>query len=124
MLSQNPLVRERLNYELKKVELLENNIIVHQEFIQQSSSSPDMLQVVESRHYGERGLLHISDDAFNFFLMLEQERVDRINFQKLRDLKNNMIDDSIESVRNNKELQSCFMDLFISRKEVLSNIKV
>ena len=69
--------------ELKKVELIEDNAIVNHKVLQESTTSPETLRVIESRQYRERGLLHISDSAYAFFMLLEQERVDRINSSKL-----------------------------------------
>lgn len=111
-LSETPHVREKLNRELKKVELIEGNAIVNHKVLQESTTSPETLRVIESRQYRERGLLHISDSAYAFFILLEQERVDRINSSKLAALKKNMIDDSIEKVSGNKSLFLHFKEIF------------
>ena len=113
-LSETPYVREKLNRELKKVELIEDNAIVNHKVLQESTTSPETLRVIESRQYRERGLLHISDSAYAFFMLLEQERVDRINSSKLAALKKNMIDDSIEKVSGNKSLFLHFNEIFYS----------
>jgi hypothetical protein len=68
--------------------------------------------VVESRQYRKRGLIHINDDAFDFFLALEQERVDKINIQRLSSLQNDMIDDSIVEAVSNSTLETAFFKLF------------
>jgi nucleoside-diphosphate-sugar epimerase len=111
-LSQTASVREKVNQELKKINLIENNVVVNHEVLQASTASPETLHVIESQQYRERGLFHISDAAYAFFLLLEQERVDRINFSKLVDLQKNMIDDSIEKVLNNKSLFIHFKEIF------------
>ena len=64
--------------EIKKVNLLENNVIVPFSLLQGTIFEPETLNVVEARQFRERWLLHISDAAFAFFLSLEQERVDKI----------------------------------------------
>ena len=112
-LSQATSVRRRLNIELRKITMIENNVIVDQKVLQGSTTSLETLGVVEDRQYRERGLLHISDAPYGFFLLLEQERVDRINFSKLADLKD-MIENSIKKVSNNKSLFLHFKEIFHS----------
>ena len=98
--------------EIKKVNLLENNVIVPFSLLQGTISEPKTLNVVEARQFRERGLLHISDAAFAFFLSLEQERVDKINFQRLSSLGVNLVDTTIEEIFKNKRLQQEFAKLF------------
>lgn len=62
----------------------------------------------------ELGLFHISDAAYNFFLKLEQERVDGINISKLTKLKKDMVDKSIQQCANNKVLFNNFENVFDS----------
>jgi hypothetical protein len=54
--------------------------------------------VTENRQYRERGLIHISDRAFDFSLMLEQERVDDINEQRLEQFKVNTVYNAFQNV--------------------------
>ena len=89
---------------MKKIELIENNVLVSHEVLQESTTSPETLHVIESRQYRERGLLHISDAVYSFFLSLEQERVDKINFSKLTALQKDMVDNSIKEVLSSKSL--------------------
>ena len=44
----------------------------------------DTLQVTEGRQYRERGLLHISDQAYIFFMELEKRRVNLLNVHILK----------------------------------------
>ena len=67
-------VRARLAVELRKVEMLENDVIVPYELLQNETEASATLDVVESRQYRSRGLLHISDQAHAFFLLLEQQK--------------------------------------------------
>ena len=82
MFSTSPAVRAKLNVEMKKITLLENHAIVQREFLETSSSNTEPLSAIEVRQYRERGLLHISDKTYEFFLALEQKRVDRINLER------------------------------------------
>ena len=54
---------------MMKIQLIENNVVVNHEVLQESTTSPETLQVIESRQYRERGLLHISDAADSFFFV-------------------------------------------------------
>ena len=111
-LSQSTNVRLKIHKEMKKINLLENYVTLPHEAAQLSSANPESLRVVESRQYRKRGLIHINDDAFDFFLALEQERVDKINIQRLSSLQNDMIDDSIVEAVSNSTLETAFLKLF------------
>ena len=106
-------MRGKIARELMKIQLIENNVVVNHEVLQESTTSPETLQVIESKQYRERGLLHISDAAYSFFLLLEQERVDKINFSKLAALQKDMVDTSIKDVLWSKSL-------FLHFKNVIS----
>jgi hypothetical protein len=56
-----------ITHEMKKIELIENNVIVNHQVLRESTESPETLHVIESRQYRERGLFHISDAAYSFF---------------------------------------------------------
>lgn len=111
-------MRKNIHHEMKKVELIENNLTVNYQNLQESSSFPETLHVIEDRQYRERGLLHISDSAYAFFLLLEQQRVDRINSSKLAELQKDMVDDSMENVSNNEFLFKKFTNIFNSENDV------
>lgn len=111
-LSQSAHVRQKLKDELKKVELLQNNIVIPYEQLQQTSSSLEATLITESLQFRERGLLHISDDSFKFFLALEQERVNKINMEKLRSHKTDFVDYALKEVWDNEVLQNIFINLF------------
>ena len=97
---------------MKKVCLLENNIIAPYCSLAKETSSPETLNVTECRQFRERGLLHITDSAYEFFLKLEQERVNNINLGKLISHQANMVDNSINVVSNSEILRNQFRNLF------------
>ena len=111
-LSQSTNVRLIIHKEMKKINLLENYVISPHEAAYVSTVNPESLRVIESRQYRERGLIHINDNAFRFFLALEQERVDKINIQRLSDLQNDMVDNSIAEAIKNSTLENAFLKLF------------
>jgi hypothetical protein len=107
--SSSSIVRERAIRELNKIRFLENNAVVPHEILQEYS---DTLLMIEARQYREHGLLHISDKAYEFFLALEQERVNQININRLLTLKNDLVDDMLANVLGNTELKKLFETIF------------
>ena len=110
--SQSNDVRKKLNNELRKIDLLDSNIVIPYVVLEKTTSHAGTLNITESRQHRQRGLLHITDEAFQFFLALEQERVNLISFKNLSSLKDQMIDQSIKSVLENKSIQDEFVSLF------------
>ncbi len=110
--SDTKSVCEKVTKEMRKIQLLENNAIMPFAILSNITSNPETLKVTESRQFRERGLLHIGDGAYNFFMLLEQERVNNINRVKLTSHQSNMVDISIKVVTSNKTLQDHFGDLF------------
>ena len=110
--SEAQTTREKVRSEIQMLDLLENNVIVPYQVIEKTTAYPQSVRVTESRQYRERGLLHISDNAYEFFLLLEQKRVDLINLHMLSLLKADMVNESIKGVRKNETLKSKFLSLF------------
>jgi hypothetical protein len=109
--SESPDVRMKLNIEMK-IDLLENHAIVPHKILQRSSNNLETLDVIESRQYKGRGLLHISDNAYVFFLSLEQERLNQISNSKLLSLKNDFVDNAMMHVLKNVNLERKFTVIF------------
>ena len=93
--SEASKTRDKLKNEMEMLDLLNNNIVIPYSVIEKCSVYPETLYVTESRQYRERGLWHITDSTHEFFLLLEQERVDHINLQMFSLLKVDMVDESI-----------------------------
>ncbi len=102
---------------MEMLDLLNNNIITPYTVIEKTTAYPQTLNVTESRQYKERGLLHITDNAHEFFLLLEQERVDHINLEMLSLLKDDMVDESIRNVLKKESLKNKFIGLFTIESE-------
>ena len=64
--------------------LIEENVIRPYSELEENSMFLDTLQVTEGRQYRERGLLHISDQAYIFFMELERRRVNLLNSHILK----------------------------------------
>lgn len=110
--SQSKEVVERVLKEMKKVLLLQNNVIIPSQILRETTKKPETLNVTESRQFREHGLLNISDGAYEFFMLLEQQRVDQINSVRLSQQGPDLIEDSIEDVTKNEVLQTKFLNLF------------
>ena len=94
-------VLDKVVKEMRKITLLENNVIVSSQFMQENSEVPETLWVTESRQYRERGLLNIFDSAYDFFMLLEQQRNELINFNRLVQLGSQLVDKSVATVTEN-----------------------
>ena len=67
-------------------EIIEENLVVPYAKLEEHSIYQESLEVTESLQYRNRGLIHISDNAFVFFMGLERQRVSILNHTKLRKL--------------------------------------
>ena len=86
-------------------ELLEENIIQSFDQLQETSVFQKALQVTEARQYRQRGLLHISDNAYLFFTKLEQRRVQLLNNRVLKKERNNRVEAAIRTLLMDEDLQ-------------------
>jgi hypothetical protein len=115
MFSLSQKTSESVTEHYTRCTLLEENIIVPFCAFQDNTEYPETLQVTENRQYRKRGLLHISDNAFEFFLMLEQQRINTINESKLKQFKEDTVSNALQETKNNNELKfkwlSCFENL-------------
>ena len=59
----------------------------HLENYQKVQKVAETLDVTEARQYRERGLIHISDNAYRFFMAMESEGLKLINNNKLKEQK-------------------------------------
>jgi hypothetical protein len=110
--SETKEVIERVSREMTKVLLLQNNLIVPSQILQETTKQPETLHLTESRQFREHGLLNISDGAYEFFMILEQQRVNQINSARLSQQGPKLVEDSIDSVTKDQVLQDTFLNLF------------
>ena len=94
------------------MELLQENVIVPYETLQSTSSSLESSNITESLQYRERGLLDISDATYDFFLSLEQSRVDKINLEKRRFHQTDIVENAMKEPWEDEHLQEKFVRLF------------
>ena len=98
--------------------LLEEYLIANFSQLQQTSNHQDTLMVTEERQYRSRGLIHIEDAAYEFFLELEQMRVDNLNESKLHARHQNLVDDAMEAVKSSDELRMIWRVCFPAHEEI------
>lgn len=65
-------------------ELIEEFLVGSVAVLEEDSQHKDTLQVTKARQYRERGLIHIKDAVFKFFMYLEKQRVYLLNDHMLR----------------------------------------
>ena len=70
------------------VKLIDKSLLVPYEQLQSITSYPETLEVMQSRQFCKRGLVHISDACFLVFVHKEQLRVDlnSTNFNSTRQI--------------------------------------
>ena len=103
-------------------ELIEESLVGSLSILEHASLHKDTLQVTEARQYRERGLIHIEDDVYTFFMALESERVQLLNNEAMRREKANMAEVAYQQFMENKELKlkwrECFRRDDVTKKEV------
>jgi len=102
-------------------ELLEENVI--QPYVEEKSKFPETLEVTEGRQYRQRGLLHISDHGYLFFLELEKKRVKLLNQQILKKERDKMVEVALAELNADETLKtswySCFHDVDVKENKEL-----
>ena len=95
-------------------DLVEEVLLVPYEELKEKSKHLETLAVTEARQFRERGLVHISDECYMFFMRMEQLRVDLMNSKKLQQFKEHLITNAYEEMVNNKELENLWITCFPS----------
>lgn len=93
-------MRQKLNIVHARCILLEDHAIVQYSWLMNNTTIPEMLEVTENRQFKERGLLHISDAAYSFVLLLETKRVQLFNTQRIKQCaaKSEFVDTALKGV--------------------------
>ena len=95
-------------------DLIEEVLLVPYEELKEKSKHLESLAVTEARQFRERGLVHISDECYMFFMRMEQLRVDLMNSKKLQQFKEHLITNAYEEMVNKKELENLWITCFPS----------
>lgn len=105
-----------------KCEIIEENLVAPYSKLEESSLYQDSLQVTESLQFRNRGLIHISDNAFLFFMSLEQQRVLLLNDSKLKKLKGDLITTAHQDLLKNADLRGKWLICFDSTTAVTQKV--
>lgn len=86
--------------------LLEEFVVANFSVLEKTSKYPESLSVTEDRQYRRRGLIHIEDAAFEFFIEAESLRVQHLNENKMKQLKEDVVDSALATLKDDKGLQT------------------
>ena len=76
--------RSQVNKCLHKIEVIESIVVIPYGILFSETKYPGTLEVTESRQYRTHGLIHVSDQFFEFALELEQKRMNGLNSRMLK----------------------------------------
>ena len=95
--------------------------------LEEESQHKDTLQVTEARQYRERGLIHIEDAVYKFFMYLEKQRVHLLNDHMLLREGANMVEEAHRKLIQDDEIslkwQQCFKSEDVKEKKVQIIVK-
>ncbi len=105
MYSSNPCTMTSVHTKQKLCDLLDVKL-------QDESKFPETLEVIKAWQYRESGLLHISDEAYLFFMCLEKNRVKLLNTHRFHKEKEDMVQNVLNALSKDEDVlvssKSCF----------------
>ncbi len=96
----------------KLCELIEEALVIPYSKLEEESQFRESLQVTENLQYRGRGLIHITDNAYKFFLCLEQQRVLQLNEEKMKKHKEAMVERACKELLANEEMKEKWKECF------------
>ena len=103
-------------------ELIEESLVGSIAVLEKESQHKETLQVTEARQFRERGLIHIADAVYRFFMALESLRVQLLNNETLRKERSNMVEVAYHELTSSENLrqkwQECFSKEDVEGKKV------
>ena len=112
MYSKNAQTVASVRHHRSISELIEESLVGSVTILENESQYKDTLQVTEARQYRERGLIHIQDAVYKFFMALENERVKLLSDQTMRREGANMVEVALQTITNNSELKVKWTECF------------
>ena len=112
MYSTNTSTLETVRAKQELCDLLDENVIIPFAKLQEDSQFPETLEVTEARQYRERGLLHISDEAYLFFVCLEEKRVRLLNMHRFRKEKEDMVQNALNNLSKDEDVLAYWKKCF------------
>ena len=120
--SSNPATHMKAAESYRLCELLEEYVVSDMARLEENSQYPDTLAATEERQFRSRGLTHISDKEFEYFLEAESLRVRFMNQDELRNLKDKFVENTMKLLQNSTDLKEklfhCFPDHVVNGKQV------
>ena len=92
--------------------IIEEHLVVPYAKLEEHSIYQESLEVKESLQYRNRGLIHISDNAFVFFMALEQQGVSLLNHTKVRKLRGDLVSVASQDLMKNEDLREKWAECF------------
>ena len=122
--SENAITMRTVQTHHEICEMIEESLVGSLAVLEQASLHKDTLQVTEARQFRERGLIHIEDGVYHFFMALESARVQLLNNALMCKEKANMAEVAYQRLLNNEDLKlkwrECFSREDLENKEVIS----
>ena len=104
-------------------QLLEEYVVGNFSSLEKNSKYPETLNVTEERQFRNRGLTHIEDTAYEFFLDAESLRVGLLNESKVKEFKGTLVDVALLTLKQEETLQNkwemCFPGNIIAENKVI-----
>lgn len=108
-------------------EIIEEEIIQPYDKPEESSKFPESLEVAENFQSRNRGLIHISDKVYKFFLYLEQQRVLLLNDAKWKKCSDGMVEKAHVALLSDRVLKEewvkCFGPDVVASEHVSTSIE-
>ena len=86
-------------------QLVEENVIQSYSELEENSIFLDTLQVTEGRQCRERGLLHISHQAYIFFVELEKRRVKLLSLHSLKKAWEELVEKAMADFKRQSRIE-------------------
>ena len=112
MFSLHPATLSSVCIKQTLCDLLEENVLIPFVKLEQNSLYPETLHITEGCQYREQGLLHITDNAYQFFMVLGQKRIELLNIARLHQEKEDMVEKAIYVLSNSAYVRRCCLDCF------------
>ena len=109
--SSNTRVRQEMRRRYMWINMLES-LLLQSANIHESSAYKDTLTVTDVKQYRSNALVYVNDKAFEFFMELEQKRINTLCHENLNSLKGNMLYLGIDGVKRNCNLKCKWINLF------------
>ncbi len=93
-------------------ELIEESLVGSVAILEKESTCKETLQVTEARQYRERGLIHINDPVFRFFMALESGRVSLLNDRAMHREGSNLVEVAYQELAGNEDLRVKWVECF------------